>query len=140
MVRFRIISLYLYKDLDLRSSESRDHYHEDGNLVPSPRWGFCFSALRPKINHFRIQKKCYFLVKFVVSLITFVNDCHLLSFSFFTWPLPFYKGIVAAKKYNWHIIMEVNTLYISDVAAEKSNLICLPCLLFSGNRFMTNVY
>ena len=37
MVRLNIISLYRYKYLrlkteDLRSSESRDHYHEDGNL------------------------------------------------------------------------------------------------------------
>ena len=31
MVRFKINSLYIYKDLrlkDLRSNESRDHYHE----------------------------------------------------------------------------------------------------------------
>ena len=26
------------------SNESRDHYHEDANLVPSPRCGFCFEA------------------------------------------------------------------------------------------------
>ena len=26
------------------SIESRDHYHEDGNLVPSPRSGFSFEA------------------------------------------------------------------------------------------------
>ena len=26
------------------SSESRDHYHEDGNLVPSARCGFSFEA------------------------------------------------------------------------------------------------
>ena len=48
MVRLKIISLYIYKDLtlkDLRSNESRSyHYHEDGNLVPSPRCGFCFEA------------------------------------------------------------------------------------------------
>ena len=49
MVRLKIISLYIYKDLrlktsDLRSNESRDHYHEDGNLVPSPRCGFGFEA------------------------------------------------------------------------------------------------
>ena len=47
MVKLKIISLYIYKDLrleDLRSSESRDHYHEDGNLVPSPRCGFGFEA------------------------------------------------------------------------------------------------
>ena len=64
MVRFKIISLYIYKDLrlkayDLRSNKSRDHYHEDGNLVPSPRFRFSFeAALRPKINHFCIHKKC----------------------------------------------------------------------------------
>ena len=49
MVRLKIISLYIYKDLrlktyDLRSSESRVHYHEDGNLVPSARCGFSFEA------------------------------------------------------------------------------------------------
>ena len=49
MVRFKIMSLYIYKDLrlktlDLKSNESRDHYHEDGNLVPSPRYGFGFEA------------------------------------------------------------------------------------------------
>ena len=27
------------------SNESRDHYHEDGYLVPSPRYGFRFEAL-----------------------------------------------------------------------------------------------
>ena len=47
MVKLKIISLYIYKDLrlktwDLRSHESRDHYHGDGNLVPSPRCGFSF--------------------------------------------------------------------------------------------------
>ena len=50
MVRLKIISLYIYKDLrlktqDLISSESRDHYLEDGNLVPSPRCGFSFEAV-----------------------------------------------------------------------------------------------
>ena len=47
MVRLKIISLYIYKDLrlkDLGSSESRDHYHEDGNLVLSPLCGFSFEA------------------------------------------------------------------------------------------------
>ena len=49
MVRLKIMSLYIYKDLrlktyDLRSNELRDHYHEDGNLVPSPRCGFSFEA------------------------------------------------------------------------------------------------
>ena len=35
----------IYKDLRLKtSSKSRDHYHEDGNLVPSPRCGFSFEA------------------------------------------------------------------------------------------------
>ena len=37
----------------------------------------CFSALRPEIKHFRIHKKCYFPVKCVVSLISFVMDCSL---------------------------------------------------------------
>ena len=27
------------------SNESRDHYHEDGNLVPNPRCGFGFEAV-----------------------------------------------------------------------------------------------
>ena len=47
MVRLKIISLYIYKDLrlkDLRSNESRDHYHEDGNLVPSPQCDYSFEA------------------------------------------------------------------------------------------------
>ena len=37
----------MYKDLrqDLRSNESHDNYHEDGNLVPSPRCGFGFEAV-----------------------------------------------------------------------------------------------
>ena len=38
----------LYKDLrlkDVRSNESREHYHEDGYLVPSPRYGFRFEAV-----------------------------------------------------------------------------------------------
>ena len=34
---------YIYKDL--RSNESRDHYHEGGYLVPSPRYGFRFEAV-----------------------------------------------------------------------------------------------
>ena len=42
MARLKIISLYIYKDL--RSNESRDHYHEDGNLVPNNWCGFCFEA------------------------------------------------------------------------------------------------
>ena len=33
------------KDLRLRSNESRDRYHEDGYLVPSPRYGFRSEAL-----------------------------------------------------------------------------------------------
>ena len=45
MVRLKIISLYIYKDIRLlRSTESRDHYDEDGNLVPSPRCSFGFEA------------------------------------------------------------------------------------------------
>ena len=35
----------------------------------------CFPTLRPEIKHFRIHKKCYFSVKFVVSVIIFVNVC-----------------------------------------------------------------
>ena len=26
------------------SNESRDHYHDDGNLAPSPRCGYIFEA------------------------------------------------------------------------------------------------
>ena len=49
MVSLKIISLYIYKDFrlktqDLRSNESRDHYHESDNLVPSPRFSFGFEA------------------------------------------------------------------------------------------------
>ena len=55
MVRFKIISFYIYKDwgsyvkwitwpLSRGYNESRDHYHEDGNLVFSPRCGFSFEA------------------------------------------------------------------------------------------------
>ena len=101
MLRFKIISLYIYKDLRLRSNESRNNNHEDGNLVPSPPCG-CFSALKPKINHFGIHKKCYFPVKFVVySLIIFVNDCGSgsvdvtkmedpkIAYAFLAWLHPF---------------------------------------------------
>ena len=74
---YKYIYIYIYiKDLRLRSNESRDH--GDGNLVPSRRCGFGFeaaSALRPEIKHFRIHKKCYFRVKFVVSANIFVQDC-----------------------------------------------------------------
>ena len=49
MVRLKIISLYIYKELrlktkDPRSNESRDHCHEDGILVHSPRCAFSFEA------------------------------------------------------------------------------------------------
>ena len=81
MVKLKIISLHIYTDLglkSLRSNESRDNYHEDGKLVPSPRCSFGFEALRPEIKHFRIRKrKCYFPVKFVVCAIIFVNDCRI---------------------------------------------------------------
>ena len=87
MVRLKVISLYIYKDLRvLRSNESREHYHEDDNLVPSPRCGFSFEAafqlLRYKINIFRIHKKCYFPVKFVVFPFIFAQDfkCKYLYF------------------------------------------------------------
>ena len=48
-VEDHIIIIYIYKDLglktsDLRSNGSRDHYHEDANLMPSPRCGFSFEA------------------------------------------------------------------------------------------------
>ena len=44
MVRFKIISLYIYKDVRLKSNESRDGYHEDGNPAPCPQCGFCCEA------------------------------------------------------------------------------------------------
>ena len=47
MVKLKIISLYIYKDLRL---ESRDHYHEDGNLVPSPRCGFSVEVAFPLLG------------------------------------------------------------------------------------------
>ena len=37
MVRLKVLK-------DLRSSESDDHYLEDGNLVPSLRCGFSFEV------------------------------------------------------------------------------------------------
>ena len=37
-----------------------------------------FSALRPEIKHFRIHKKCYFPVKFVVSANIFFCDCRIV--------------------------------------------------------------
>ena len=44
VVRFKIISLYIYKDLRLlRHNESLGHYREDGNLVPS-LGGFFFES------------------------------------------------------------------------------------------------
>ena len=50
------------------SNESHDHYQEDGYLVPSPWYGFCFQAvfkaLRAKFNGFYITRKCYFAEKF----------------------------------------------------------------------------
>ena len=53
MARLKIMALYIHKDLRLGSNESCDHYHEDGNLVPSPRCGFSFeAAFRLKINHY----------------------------------------------------------------------------------------
>ena len=71
-----------------RSNESRDHYQEDGSLVPSPRCRFCFeAALRPKINHFRIHKKCYFPVKFVVKshyFLRMIGRYHILRDKFFS--------------------------------------------------------
>ena len=45
VVRFKIISLYIYKDLKLhRNNESLGDYREDGNLVPSFQCGFSFEA------------------------------------------------------------------------------------------------
>ena len=63
--------------IDIRSNESRYHYHEDGNLVLSPRYDFCFeAALRPKINPFHAPEKSYFPAKFVIRLIIiFVKGC-----------------------------------------------------------------
>ena len=56
------LRLYIYKD----------HYNEDGTLVPSLRAGSCFEAtLGPKIDPFRIPKKYHFPAKFVVCLTIF---------------------------------------------------------------------
>ena len=30
--------------ISFKTNESRDHYHEDGNLLPNLRCGFCFEA------------------------------------------------------------------------------------------------
>ena len=57
VVRFKIISLYIYKDLRLRSNESRDHYHEDGNLVPSSPCGFCFEGVLVQSNRAKNGQK-----------------------------------------------------------------------------------
>ena len=74
MVRLKIISLYIYKDLGLISHVTIITWM--ANLVPSLRCGFGFeAAFRPEIKHFRIHKNCYFPVKFVVSAIIFVNSC-----------------------------------------------------------------
>ena len=64
MVRLKIISLYIYKDLrlkteDLRSCESRDHYHEDGNLVPSPRCGFRFEEAAFQLSDLKLTISVY---------------------------------------------------------------------------------
>ena len=75
MVSLKIISLYIYKDL---RPLSRGWQPSSQSSV----WFLfrsCFSALRPKINHFRIHQKCYFPVKFVVSLIILLRDCTKLS-------------------------------------------------------------
>ena len=42
MVRLKIISLYIYKDLRLKILGLMSH--EDGNLVPSPRCGYSFEV------------------------------------------------------------------------------------------------
>ena len=48
---------YIYRkteDLDLRYNESRDHYHENGYLVPSPRYVFGVEAVSiPKLGFSR---------------------------------------------------------------------------------------
>ena len=41
MVRLKVISLHIYKDL---RHESHDNHHEDGHLVPSHRCDFSFVA------------------------------------------------------------------------------------------------
>ena len=86
MARFNIILLYSYKVLRLRilGLKSLWPLSQDSNLVSSPRYGFSFETdfqlwgLKLTISVY-IHKKCYFPVKFVVSLITFVRDCSLFS-------------------------------------------------------------
>ena len=67
------------KTKDLWSNESRDHFHEHGYLVPSPRYGFrfeaVFSALRLKFHTFRIPRKCYFRAIFDVWPLIYCQDC-----------------------------------------------------------------
>ena len=81
MVRLKIISLYVYKDLSLRILGLMSHVTIITRMATQcPVLGVfwfrsCFSALWPEIKHFRIHKKCYFPVNFVASSIIFVHDC-----------------------------------------------------------------
>ena len=59
---------------------SRDHYHEDGYLVPSPRYEVCFSASRPIFSTFCIPRKCYFRANFAVCPLIFDLHCNLKVF------------------------------------------------------------
>ena len=86
--------------------------------MPSPRRGFCFEAAfqlwRPKINHFRIHKKCYFPVKFVV--IVHGPDRPIMH------PLPFSQN--------------PPTLYFS----ETSYSVYFKTKIFPGKKIGSTVY
>ena len=57
------------------SNEARDHYHEDGNIVPRFRSWFQLWGLKLTISV--CIRNTTFPVKFVVSLIIFVRDCRI---------------------------------------------------------------
>ena len=60
------------------------------------------ASLDDKIDHFRIQKKCYFLVKFVVSVIIFVRDCRTF------WPSQFEIDNVGCILYKM-LLIQINS-------------------------------
>ena len=86
-----------------------------------------FSALRPKINHFRIYKKCYFPVKFVVRLIIFVNDCRSLSYVI-TRKFNYISSLVIRR-------MKVHSKCLSVVHTRAINLFALTFQSFYLIRF-----
>ena len=89
--------------------------------MPSPRCGFCFEAAyqRPKINHFRIHKNCYFPVKFVISLIIFVRDCRSIRC------ISFIK-VTLAHPYLFVLISRTTILYINYLDILQFQLYFIP--------------